>query len=122
MIDAADARLQGSGDDLSRWWTVFKDPTLDGFDRLGLSTEFDAARRRLSHPASSRANERCARQLLSADAGNDRRYLREAVSRNSANRSFVGTRFFDQWDYGFNLAWELVSGRFRRAIESAVRT
>ena len=30
-----------------------------------------------------------------------------------------GPRFFDQWDYGFNLDWELdFWGRFRRAIES----
>ena len=31
----------------------------------------------------------------------------------------IGPRFFDQWDYGFNLDWELdFWGRFRRAIES----
>src|SRR5262249_6924060 len=32
---------------------------------------------------------------------------------------FLGKRFFDQWNLGFNLAWELdFWGRFRRAIES----
>src|ERR1700754_4692141 len=29
-IDAADKRLQGSNADLTHWWTVFRDPTLDG--------------------------------------------------------------------------------------------
>src|SRR5207247_9777959 len=34
--------------------------------------------------------------------------------------SKVTKRFYGQWDYGFNLAWELdFWGRFRRAIEAA---
>src|SRR5205807_9642842 len=42
------------------------------------------------------------------------------VSSEVANRSFIQKRFYGQWDYGFNLAWELdFWGRFRRAIESA---
>src|SRR5262249_30438601 len=29
-IDAADARVRKTADDLSHWWTVFNDPVLDG--------------------------------------------------------------------------------------------
>jgi NodT family efflux transporter outer membrane factor (OMF) lipoprotein len=48
-------------------------------------------------------------------------YEREAVSADTGNRQVSSnfTRFFGQWNYGFNLAWELdFWGRFRRAIES----
>jgi NodT family efflux transporter outer membrane factor (OMF) lipoprotein len=42
------------------------------------------------------------------------------VSTEVANRSNVSKRFYDQWDFGFNLAWELdFWGRFRRAVEAA---
>jgi NodT family efflux transporter outer membrane factor (OMF) lipoprotein len=37
----------------------------------------------------------------------------------AAGGGTLGPRFFDQWDYAFNLSWELdFWGRFRRAIES----
>ena len=46
-------------------------------------------------------------------------YSRNADSRNMANGQFIQKRFFSQYNYGFNLAWELdFWGRFRRAIES----
>ena len=47
-------------------------------------------------------------------------YQRFAATRNTANRSFIAKRFYDQWDYGFTLAWEIdFWGRIRRMIESA---
>jgi len=47
-------------------------------------------------------------------------YSRSAVSALNANTSFIQQRFANQWDIGFNLAWELdFWGRFRRAIEAA---
>src|SRR5207302_7382228 len=47
-------------------------------------------------------------------------YTRYAASTQVANRSNVSRRFYGQWDYGFNLAWELdFWGRFRRAVEAA---
>src|SRR5439155_462555 len=43
-------------------------------------------------------------------------YTRSAVSTEVANRSNVSKRFYSQWDYGFNLAWEVdFWGRFRQA-------
>ncbi len=42
------------------------------------------------------------------------------MSTLAANQNFLPQRFFDNWDLGFNLAWELdFWGRFRREIESA---
>jgi NodT family efflux transporter outer membrane factor (OMF) lipoprotein len=46
-------------------------------------------------------------------------YTRNAVSREVAKSSSTAKPFYSQWDYGFNLSWELdFWGRFRRAIES----
>jgi NodT family efflux transporter outer membrane factor (OMF) lipoprotein len=119
-IDAADARVRSEEGDSSHWWTVFKDPVLDslieaayqqnltlrdaGFRIMQARAQFGIARGGLFPQT----------QTMVGD------YLREAASRNSANRSFIGTRYFDQWDYGFVLAWEIdFWGRFRRMIESA---
>jgi NodT family efflux transporter outer membrane factor (OMF) lipoprotein len=119
-IDAADARVQKGADDLSRWWTVFHDPVLD-------SLICSASQQNLSlRQAGFRVLE--ARAQRGIAAGNffpqtqqtTGDYTRNAVSTETANRSFVQNRFYGQWDYGFNLAWELdFWGRFRRAIESA---
>src|SRR6267142_2959257 len=44
-----------------------------------------------------------------------------AESRQPANRSFIQHPFFGQWNYAFNLAWELdFWGQFRRAIEGNI--
>src|SRR5205807_1174815 len=50
-------------------------------------------------------------------------YTRDALTTETANRSFVQKRFYRQWDFGFNLSWELdFWGRYRRAVESAEDT
>ena len=47
-------------------------------------------------------------------------YARAGVSENVANRVSTPQRWFDQWNHGFGLAWEIdFWGRFRRAVESA---
>ena len=119
-IDARDIRLNHGSDDMSQWWKVFHDPVLD---RLICS----AYHQNLTlKQAGFRVLE--ARAQLGITVGNifpqtqnmTGSYEREAVSQEAANRS-LGTakQFFSQWNYGFNLAWELdFWGRFRRAIES----
>jgi NodT family efflux transporter outer membrane factor (OMF) lipoprotein len=119
-IDAADKRVRPDTDDLTAWYTVFKDPVLD-------SLICSAYQQNLTlQEAGSRVLQ--ARAQLSIAVGaffpqtqnmtGD--YTRNAVSTKVANRSNVSSQFFSQWDYGFHLAWELdFWGRFRRAIESA---
>jgi NodT family efflux transporter outer membrane factor (OMF) lipoprotein len=121
-IDAADQRVRKDSDDLSQWWTVFNDPTLDALI-------CDAYRQNLSLRQAGFQVLLARAQLGSAIGGifpqtqvmtGD--YLREGLSVATVNRTAAGTarRFFGQWDYGFNLAWELdFWGRFRRTIESA---
>jgi NodT family efflux transporter outer membrane factor (OMF) lipoprotein len=119
-IDAADARVRSEEGDQSHWWTVFKDPILDSLIETSYRQNLtlrDAGFRIMQARAQlgiARGSFFPQTQTMVGD------YLREAASRNSANRSFIGTRYFDQYDYGFGLAWELdFWGRFRRMIESA---
>jgi len=121
-IDAADQRVRKDSDDLSQWWTVFNDPALDALI-------CDAYRQNLSLRQAGFQVLLARAQLGSAIGGffpqsqvmtGD--YVREGLSVATVNRTASGTarRFFGQWDYGFNLAWELdFWGRFRRTIESA---
>ena len=120
-IDAQDKRLRRGPDDLSQWWKVFHDPVLDNLI-------CSAYRQNLTlRQAGFRVLE--ARAQLGITVGNifpqlqnmTGSYERDAVSAETANRTVSGTvkRFYGQWNYGFNLAWELdFWGRFRRAIES----
>ena len=118
-IDANDARVKPDEVDLSRWWTVFNDPALN-------SLVCTAYHQNLTlREAGFRVLE--ARSQLGIDTGEffpqtqqmTGSYTRNAQSRNTANSSFIGKRFFSQSNFGFNLAWELdFWGRFRRAIES----
>jgi NodT family efflux transporter outer membrane factor (OMF) lipoprotein len=127
-IDAADKRVRSESDDLSKWWTVFNDPVLGDLICF-------AYRQNLSLRAAG-ARVLQARAQLAIDAGNlfpqtqkmTGDYTRNALSREVAN-SFLDVglggiqRFFDQWDLGFNLSWELdFWGRFRRAVEADTAT
>ena len=47
-------------------------------------------------------------------------YTRGAASELANTSPGISTQFFDQWNFGFGLAWELdFWGRFRRAVEAA---
>jgi NodT family efflux transporter outer membrane factor (OMF) lipoprotein len=119
-IDARDKRVRSESDDLSQWWKVFRDPVLD---RL-ICTAYQ--QNLTLRQAGFRVLE--ARAQLGITMGTlfpqtqdmTGSYQRESVSQETANRSFsTAKRFFSQWNYGFNLAWEVdFWGRFRRAIES----
>jgi NodT family efflux transporter outer membrane factor (OMF) lipoprotein len=127
-IDADDKRVRTATDDLSKWWTVFHDPVLDSLIcyayRQNLTLR-EAAFRVLQARA-----QLCIdvgglfpqRQQMTGD------YTRNAVSRETANAQTVNgvgnlttfKRWFQQFDYGFNLSWELdFWGRLRRTIESS---
>jgi NodT family efflux transporter outer membrane factor (OMF) lipoprotein len=123
-IDAADKRVRTESEDISRWWQVFNDPVLDGL-------VYDAYHQNLTlREAGFRVLE--ARAQLAISIGNifpqtqtaSGSFSRNAASAETANNIFdfgiPGTRrFYSQWDFGFNLGWELdFWGRFRRAIES----
>ncbi len=122
-IDSSDSRIRAGEADLRNWWMVFNDPVLNDL----IDTAY---RQNLSlREASFRILE--ARAQLAIAVGTlfpqtqtmNGDYERIGATKNTANRSFIAKRFYDQWDYGFNLAWEIdFWGRIRRMIESADET
>ena len=119
-IDANDQRIRSQEDDLSHWWRVFNDPILDGLVA-------DAYRQNLTlrqaafRVLQARAQFGVAVGYLfpqTQQATGD--HTVNAISTKTANRSFVQQRFYGQYDFGFNLSWELdLWGRLRRAIAQA---
>jgi NodT family efflux transporter outer membrane factor (OMF) lipoprotein len=120
-IDAQDPRLKRGPGELCGWWKVFHDPVLDQLicsayqQNLALR---QAGLRVLEARAQLAISEGTIFPQVQDMTGS---YERIAVSNATANRTAASTarRFFGQWNYGFNLAWELdFWGRFRRAIEA----
>jgi|GEM_PF-36000 len=120
-IDANDKRVHSEeSPNIANWWTVFRDPVLD-------ELVADAYRQNLTlreagfRILQARANLGYAignffpqQQYMSGD------YMAAVISTEAANRPFVLQRYYNQWDLGFTLAWELdFWGRFRRSIEAA---
>jgi NodT family efflux transporter outer membrane factor (OMF) lipoprotein len=120
-IDVADPRVRQESDELSQWWKVFNDPALNDlvcFAYMQILTLGEAGFRVLEARAQlGIAVGNILPQTQTATGG----FTWNAASRESANRSFIAKRFFGQWDFAFNLAWELdFWGQFRRAIEGNV--
>jgi NodT family efflux transporter outer membrane factor (OMF) lipoprotein len=115
-IDANDARISSSPADLAHWWCVFNDPVLnrlvDCAYRQNLSLR-QAAFRVLE----TRAQLAIARgEFFPQTQTNNGSYQRIGVPVTGSSPT-TGARFFNEWNYGFNLAWELdFWGRLRRAI------
>jgi outer membrane protein TolC len=113
-------RVRTETDDLSQWWQVFNDPVLESLICLAYRQNL-TLRQAGYRVLEARAQLGIARgelfPQLQTTTGD---FTRSALSRKPANRSFIAKRFISQWDFGFNLAWELdFWGRFRRAVEAA---
>jgi NodT family efflux transporter outer membrane factor (OMF) lipoprotein len=125
-IDAADKRVRPESDDLSKWWTVFNDPVLNSLVCMA-SRQNLTLRQAGFQVLLARAQRNIAVGNLfpqTQQATGD--HTSNAISFEDANRNNSATfasRFFPQWDFGFNLSWELdFWGRFRREVESAEDT
>jgi NodT family efflux transporter outer membrane factor (OMF) lipoprotein len=117
--------------ELTQWWTVFKDST-GRPDPILNALICTAYRQNLTlRQAAFRVLE--ARAQLAIATGNlfpqtqqmTGDYSRTGLSNEIANSQFQSgggatrRRWFGQWDYGFNLGWEIdLWGRLRRAIEA----
>jgi NodT family efflux transporter outer membrane factor (OMF) lipoprotein len=122
-IDDADQRVRSESADLERWWTVFRDPTLD---RLIVS----ASRQNISlreagfRILEARAHLGIAKgSLFPQSQGAYGWYQRAAASQVINSSPGFEDQFFSDWGTGFNLSWELdFWGRFRRAVIAAENT
>jgi NodT family efflux transporter outer membrane factor (OMF) lipoprotein len=110
-IDAADKRLRTDGDpNTAAWWEVFNDPVLNRLMLMAYQQNLTLRQ------AGSRILQ--ARADLGITTGNIFPQLQQ--SNGSYQRRASNGAYFDQWNFGFNLAWELdFWGRFRRAIASS---
>lgn len=118
-IDAADKRVRTEAGDLSTWWSVFNDARLDALIcnayHQNLTLRQAGCRVLQARAQLGITTGKLFPQTQNMTGG----YSRNALSREIANGLNNTSPFFDQWNYGFNLSWELdLWGRFRRAIEA----
>jgi len=119
-IDAADVRVRQDPEEQARWWTVFRDSVLN-------SLIVDAYQQNLTLGQAGMRVLQARAQLGIAiggifpqQQGASGSYTALGRSIAGINGPFFGQRYFDQWQFGFNMAWELdFWGRLRRAVESA---
>ena len=109
-IDATDQRVRTSNDNLAGWWTVFDDSLLN--DIVSRAYQQNLTLREAGYRVLA------ARAQLGIANGDFFPQTQDATG--AYRRIGSGGNFFDQWNFNFNLAWELdFWGRFRRAIIAA---
>jgi NodT family efflux transporter outer membrane factor (OMF) lipoprotein len=118
-IDVLDPRVRSEDPDDCHWWTVFYDPVLNDLVLAAYNQNLtlrEAGYRVLR-----------ARAILGISCGElfpqtqdmNGDYTRYNLSREVANHQALPQSFYNQWDYGFSLAWELdFWGLYRRAVEA----
>ncbi len=122
-IDADDKRLSSASDDHAHWWTNFNDPILSDLicDAYKQNLTLKQAGMRILE---ARANRNIACGNLfpqTQQAVGD--FTRTVYSKENVNSEFLPKRYTPQYDFGFNLSWEIdFWGRFRRALESTEAT
>lgn len=117
-MDYQQPAIKSAQTDLSKWWGIFNDPVLN-------SLVDEAAKQNLSlKGAGERIVEARARRgitvgnLFPQTQNVSGSYSANKVSQNSA--AGFPNEWFQNWDAGFNVSWEMdLWGRFRRAIEAA---
>jgi len=122
-IDADDLHIRENSEIPCQWWSVFEDPVLDRLvdsayhQNLSLREAGFRILQARAELAITRGNLFPQLQDMTGS------YQREATSLASSNPRPGARQFFDQWNAGFNLAWELdFWGRFRRAVDAAEDT
>ena len=109
-IDQDDVRVRTQTDDLSCWWAVFNDPVLNNLIAVAYNQNLSVKE------AGFRVLQ--SRYLLAITRGDlfpQRQTADGGYTRRGANQIFT-----DNWNFGFNMAWEIdFWGRFRRAVLAA---
>lgn len=117
-IDYQDPRVKSEERDLSEWWRVFNDPTLDSLIETAyqqnLTLRVAGSRILEAQAVRGIAVGSLFPQVQQAFGDATRNKISSQVANPASNQ------WFSQWDGGFTASWELdVWGRFRRAIEAA---
>jgi NodT family efflux transporter outer membrane factor (OMF) lipoprotein len=119
-IDADDQRIRSEEGDDSHWWTLFNDPVLNDLVQAAYSQNLtlrEAGFRVLENRATMLG---VFGNLFPQTQNMHGSFTRENLSRAFPNDASFPLKFFNVWNYGFNLAWELdFWGRYRRALEAS---
>lgn len=119
-IDATDSRLKQGPAELCSWWTVFNDPVLDNLIQTAYQQNLTLRQAGFRILQARAFRGITIGQLFPQTQFADGSFTKNAQSIETVNSRFIGNRFFDQWNLGFTVAWELdFWGRFRRAVESS---
>ncbi|MBN1908602.1 MAG: efflux transporter outer membrane subunit [Pirellulales bacterium] len=119
-IDAGDSGVNNRTDELAQWWTTLGDPTLNCLIEAAADQNLTLREAGCRVLQARAARAIAVGGLFPQQQDLSGQFSRNAMSIAAANTRLVENRFFDQWETGFNLAWELdFWGRFRRAIEAA---
>jgi len=117
-IDSTDVRVRTHAADLSRWWRVFNDPVLNDLTQQAYSQNLNLKE------FGTRILQ--ARASLAIAKGEIFPQTQDATGGYSRNAGSIGkilpgiSKFSDNWNMGFGLAWELdFWGQFRRTVLSA---
>jgi len=105
------------------WWELFKDPVLQELTKAALANNYDL-RTAAARVEDARAQIGVVRSFLYPQVNFNGGGSAEQVSRASdPPQSFGANRNFQNWLFGFGLAWEFdVFGRIRRQAEAASAT
>jgi NodT family efflux transporter outer membrane factor (OMF) lipoprotein len=118
-IDQGDPAVRREPADVSAWWRVFNDPVLDTLVETAYlqNPSLGAAGGRVLEAQARRGiaiGQLFPQQQELFGSGTSNQ-----ISTNRANRNFIPTAEYDDWQVGFDATWELdFWGRFRRGIEA----
>jgi outer membrane protein TolC len=124
-IDKDDIRIRTDPEEHRNWWKNFNDPNLDELicyaTKQNLNLKQAGYRVMASRADLAIAMGQFMPQTQSMQSGFTQYGLSTAVAnRSSRGLSLIPNNYYPQYNFGFNLAWELdFWGRYRRAIESS---
>ena len=115
-----DRRISSSMEEHRNWWKALKDPNLDELICFASNQNLklkEAGYRVLA----SRAELGIAiGEFMPQSQFMQGSFSQIGLSTAVANRQFIPTNYYPQWNYGYGLLWELdFWGKYRRAIESS---
>jgi NodT family efflux transporter outer membrane factor (OMF) lipoprotein len=117
-VDSTDIRVRSHAADLSRWWCVFNDPVLNDLVYRSYNQNINLKEygTRILQARYNLAIQKG--ELFPQTQNASGNYQRTAAPATELLPGFP--KFYDQWNLGFNLAWELdFWGQFRRAVLAA---
>jgi len=119
-IDAADVRVRSETPDDSHWWTLFGDPTLDSLVQSAYRQNLTVREAGFRVLRSRAELGYTFGELFPKTQQAFAEYQRTAISNTVANRRATPELYYDVFELGFNLSWELdFWGRFRRAVAAS---